>query len=96
MKKNIHINTTLSNQDMDSKTRCGQIVQFFIKLGWGCVLTDREVMQGMGFKDMNAVRPRITELLAKKILEENGSTRDHETKRYVRKVRLISQQLKLF
>lgn len=32
--------------------------------------TDREVMQGMGFPDMNNVRPRITELVKSRRLME--------------------------
>lgn len=34
--------------------------------------TDREVMQGMGFTDMNSVRPRITEAIDMGALVEVG------------------------
>ena len=33
-------------------------------------MTDRAVMQSLGFSDMNMVRPRITELVKSKYLEE--------------------------
>ena len=95
MKKNIHINTTLSNQDMDSKTRCGEIVKYFFGMGTSSA-TDREIMQALGYKDMNAVRPRITELIKRGFLEECGSMRDPGTKRIVRLIRWAEKQLKLF
>lgn len=34
--------------------------------------TDREVMNGMGFSDMNSVRPRITEAIERGFLVEVG------------------------
>lgn len=49
--------------------------------------TDREVMRGMGFTDMNAVRPRITELIDAKLVEEVGETVDPTTRKTVRIVR---------
>ena len=36
-------------------------------------LTDREIMALMGYSDMNAVRPRITEMVEDGILTEIGS-----------------------
>lgn len=35
-------------------------------------MTDREVMQHLGFSDMNTVRPRVTELIERGLLEERG------------------------
>ncbi len=50
--------------------------------------TDRQIMEGMGFRDMNAVRPRVTELLelphAK--LMEVGDVRCQTTGKTVRRV----------
>lgn len=48
--------------------------------------TDREVMRGMGFTDMNAVRPRITELLELRKLMEVGNVRCTVTGKSVRRV----------
>lgn len=47
-------------------------------------LTDREVMILLEFTDMNAVRPRITELLIEGKLVEVGSTTCTTTGRNVR------------
>jgi hypothetical protein len=43
-------------------------------------------MQGMGFSDMNSVRPRITELIEKAKLMEVGSIVCPVTKKRVRRV----------
>lgn len=48
--------------------------------------TDREVMQGMGFPDMNNVRPRITELIEQGRLMEVGDITCPVTRKRVRRV----------
>ena len=48
--------------------------------------TDRQICGLLHFQDMNAVRPRITELIDNGVLREVGSIIDPETKRKVRKV----------
>lgn len=48
--------------------------------------TDREVMQGMGFAEPNAVRPRITELIDAGRLMEVGDVRCPVTGKTVRRV----------
>lgn len=48
--------------------------------------TDREIMRRMGFTDPNAVRPRITELVDAKLLEEVGETTCPITRKTVRVV----------
>jgi predicted HTH transcriptional regulator len=48
--------------------------------------TDREVMQGMGFTEPNAVRPRITELIDAGKLMEVCSVRCPVTGKTVRRV----------
>lgn len=51
--------------------------------------TPRECCEGLGFTDMNAVRPRIHELIKKfRVLEECGEKTDHETGRTTMVVRL--------
>lgn len=52
------------------------------------VVTDREVRDVLGFADMNAVRPRITELIRSGHLEEVESITDPVTGRKVRRVRV--------
>lgn len=48
--------------------------------------TDREVMVGMGFTDMNAVRPRVSELILAGRLMEVCSVKCEVTGKTVRKV----------
>ena len=48
--------------------------------------TDRQVMQGLGFTDGNAVKPRISELIQIGLLVEVGATRCHITGKTVRLV----------
>jgi hypothetical protein len=62
-------------------------------------LRDREVMQALGFVDMNSIRPVVTALIDKKVLHEVGDTVDPITKRTVRLVALQSYddpQMKIF
>ena len=59
-------------------------------------ITDREVKKALGFEDMNAVRPRITELVKAGVLMECGSIADPVTGMRVRLVRLAQKQGKLF
>ena len=51
-------------------------------------VTDRDVMQGMGFTDMNAVRPRITDLIDTGEVVEVGSKVCPVTRKTVRIVDL--------
>lgn len=50
--------------------------------------TDREIMEHLNLPDMNAVRPRITELINKGVLYELTTTKDHLTGKSVRIVRI--------
>lgn len=52
----------------------------------GRPLTDREVAAALGFADMNAVRPRITELLQDGWLREVDEVVDQVTGKLVRRV----------
>lgn len=62
----------------------------------GYPLTDRQVLTRCGFRDMNKVRPRITELVKRGDLVECGKALDAETNRKVRLVRPRPMQAKLF
>ena len=55
-------------------------------------LTDREVLEEMGGRDMNQVRPRITELVGMGWAEEVGREDCPVTGRPVRRVRAITEQ----
>jgi hypothetical protein len=58
----------------------------------GGTLSDREVMIACGFSDMNAVRPRITELIEVGIVEPHGDIICPVTKKRVRLVRLAKRE----
>ena len=60
-----------------------EIYQAFVLLG---SMTDRECRDYLGYRDMNCVRPRITELIKDDYLVELRLTYDVETKRQVRLV----------
>lgn len=57
--------------------------------------TDREIAQGLRFTDMNAVRPRITELVDQRLLEEVSTIKCDITGRPVRKVAPVFRQAEL-
>ena len=63
-------------------------------------MTDRQILEDLELPDMNAVRPRITELIKDAgILEECGTRIDDCTGKPVRKVRIKTdddRQLNLF
>ena len=50
--------------------------------------TDRMIMNALGFSDPNSVRPRITELVTKGVLEECGDCKDAVSGMTVRRVRI--------
>lgn len=53
--------------------------------------TDRQIMLGLGYSDMNAVRPRITELLDAGRVREVARVRDEVTGMMVRQVAMEEQ-----
>lgn len=64
----------------------------------GTPLTDREVGLKLGFADMNAVKPRISEMVRQGVLVECGKSWDPSTKATVRLCRLrpLKDQGELF
>lgn len=56
--------------------------------GQRATLTDRECLTALGYSDMNAVRPRITELIDSGVLVEVGETKCPATKKTVRICRI--------
>lgn len=67
--------------------RAAQVLEFFRNAS--VPMPDRRVMEALGFSDMNAVRPRITELIKAGLLREAGSTTDYITGKRVRLVEAI-------
>ena len=77
----IHANSYTSFQGLNRASRQHIILRMYET--WG-ELTDRRVAEILGFKDMNQVRPRITELLNSCDLVWLGDTTDKTTYRPVR------------
>ena len=82
----IHENSALAYgiQRAFNRNRRAFILDFFQRHG---PATDREVMMGLGFIDMDQVRPRITELVAAGLACEVGGRLDPLTGKTVRVVR---------
>ncbi|MBQ2161129.1 MAG: hypothetical protein II444_04775 [Firmicutes bacterium] len=57
-------------------------MQILIALG-DEALTAREIMDALGFTDMNQVRPRLTELMTEDRIEVSGKRQDYKTGRTV-------------
>lgn len=57
--------------------------------------TDRQCMHGLGFKEPNCVRPRITEAIELGMLEEVGTVQCQETRINVRVVARPAKQMEL-
>lgn len=51
--------------------------------------TDREILMAYGGYEMNQVRPRITELIDKGLVEESGNRKCPMTKRKVRTLKAV-------
>jgi hypothetical protein len=66
--------------------RCKVIIEAYQKYG---SMTDRDVKDCLNFQDMNAVRPRITEMLQVGILQEVNTILDKATGKPVRVVKLM-------
>lgn len=84
MSATIHANSLEAYHDgeMGAFTkRESEILSAFDRLG---VLTDRECLSALNYPDMNAVRPRITELIQKGVLSEVGETKCPVTEKTVR------------
>lgn len=58
--------------------------------------TDREIMRGLLFSDMNCIRPRVTELVQAGLLKEVARRHDADTGKTVRVVDVMGAQRELF
>ena len=54
-------------------------------------MTANEIKKALNFIDLNAVRPRITELKEKGIIEAVGKKFDYETERNVATFKVVKQ-----
>lgn len=55
-------------------------------------LTDRQIVELLGFSDMNSCRPRVSELVDFGYLIECGNVRDSVTGKTVRQVKLCAEK----
>ncbi len=78
----VHANSLAAYDTLDLSEREALVMSCF----HGAIqpMTDREVMERLGFTDPNAVRPRITKLVAIGLLEECGNVKDSTTGKTVR------------
>jgi predicted HTH transcriptional regulator len=87
----IHENSRSAYEAEETKlsARAQAVLAWILKHG---PHTDREVMSGMGFTDMNSVRPRISELIDAGKLMEVCSRRCPVTNKSVRVVDVRGQR----
>ncbi len=90
--KTIHENSVLAYWEGREELIPKRTLLVIAALRKGGTLSDREVMVACGFADMNAVRPRITELIAAGIAQPNGDRICEVTKKRVRLVRLVKRE----
>jgi hypothetical protein len=69
--------------------RAQMILRALVELG---TATDRQICDHLEFHEMNAIRPRLTELIQAGIVEECGDVLDETTNRTVRVVRIAPKQ----
>lgn len=77
----IHPNSAECYATLNLSAREESVPSAFVGELW---LTDRQVMNKLGLTDMNAVRPRLSELIKAGILIECGKTKDETTGKTVR------------
>ena len=85
MRATIHANSLAAYHDGELGAFTKREQEILRVLGGpGPQITDRTCMKLLGYTDMNAVRPRITELIAKGVLCESGRVACPETGKRVR------------
>jgi hypothetical protein len=86
-KHEMHANSLAAYREVAERLskRCAEILEIYRRLGQA---TDREILQASEYGDMDAVRPRITELIESGWLEEIENVRDGVSGRMVRRVRI--------
>ncbi len=88
---NVHDHSLESFDALPKNNRADLIYRLFKRVNRP--LTDRQVKDALGFDEMNAVRPRITEMSKEcdgrpGLLEECGQTRDYKSGKTVRQTRI--------
>ncbi len=78
----VHANSIASFVTLSKTERCRAILTVYRESVRG--LTDRQVMEAMGFTDGNSVKPRISEMVDDGRLAEVGKVKCHVTGKTVR------------
>ncbi len=78
----VHANSLAAYRSLNLSERCATVLHVFVRTLQP--MTDKECMARLGFKDPNAVRPRITDMVRCKVMEECGTANDAETGKAVR------------
>ncbi len=89
----IHPNSVEACHTIDRETRRKNVLAVYQAMPKSA-LTDREVANAMGFKDLNMARPRITELVKSGTLSEIGKVKDFLTGKTVRQCCLADKQMR--
>jgi hypothetical protein len=88
----IHQNSRASLKRTDKEKRKAEILSVFEREN-NKPMTDREIAKYLGYGDLNSVRPRLTELIADKVLREYRTVICPVTKRPVRQTMLADGRL---
>ncbi len=70
--------------------RCSEILKFM----GDRELTARQIAYGLGYRDLNAVKPRLSEMKEAGVIEVVGKTQDSVTKRNVAVYRAAGKEEK--
>ena len=88
----MHINSLTAYREEGERLSGRKALIYELLSETNTALTDREVMLKLGYSDPNAVRPRITELIKRGLIEEFGSKVCVSTRKTVRRVRKINHE----
>lgn len=89
----MHANSLGCWHDLDTSEREALVLSVYAKSS--VPLTDKEVMERLGFTDPNRVRPRCTGLRDAGVLKECGKAIDPESRKTVRTMCLAARQTTL-
>jgi predicted DNA-binding transcriptional regulator len=88
----VHINSITAFREERERLRGRKALIYELLSETNTAMTDREVMLKLGYSDPNAVRPRITELIKRGLIEEFDTKICVSTRKTVRRVRKINHE----
>jgi hypothetical protein len=89
--RGMHVNSREAYHDPENRRMMGERARAILAClrGRGAPMSDAEIREAMGLKDMNDVRPRITELKKLGAICEVERVRDPRTGKTVRRVSVV-------